>query len=141
MASPGKWFKLFFRDPEKRRRMFNLYIHHKNIYCKGESEIGFIRHVLGFQSVAVYYLVAEKVSDRLGMVIPMEWIACAIPVAFSLKIIIYYSVGWLWDHFELFDAEHTWGNKRDPILKVLSEKLLDSEGLEWIRFSSKKGGG
>jgi len=52
------------------------------------------------------------------------------PVLVSAKIVVNWFVGWWWDRHEVFDREQTWGNKRDPIAKVLSKKLLDNEGIK-----------
>lgn len=121
MAAPGKYFKLFFRNPKIREKAFRKYLLLKFRYVKGESEIGFFRHVLGFQSIAIYYLTAEKVSERLNFAIPVHYVVYALPLLFLLKAIIYYGLGYLWDKNQLFHFEQEISNERNIMLSAIKE--------------------
>ena len=119
MASPGKYFKKLIKDKVLRERLFRKYILLKYRYTKGESEIGFIRHALGFQSIAIYYLTAEQLSSRLNFAIPVHYIVYAIPVLLVLKLMIYYLFGRAWDRNNLFHYEQDFQNERNIMLKQI----------------------
>lgn len=126
MAAPGKYFKLFFRDIQLRQKIFKRYIHHKNIYNKGNSEIGFIRTIFSLQSYMILWLFIRDIIPGTP-----AWIAiAAIPLIVTAKTIIYYCIGLFWDKNNLFHEEQAWNNKRDPIMKEISNEILNGKGME-----------
>lgn len=127
MGKPGKYFRLFFSDPALRRRVWNRYVHHRNIYAKGESEIGFLRNaVFGFQSFMVAWLFMKSLIPWL----PTWVMFAAFPCLIAVKFVTYYTVGKLWDREKIFKLEKTWSNERDPMAETISERLLSGSGLE-----------
>ena len=126
MASPGKWFKKAFRDHERREKCFKTYIHHKNLYVKGESEIGFFRQAFfGFQSMAVAWLFIRDIWPGFP-----TWVVVFAPLLLVVKTVVYWSFGYWWDRNRIFDHEHTWSNQRNPIAKYISQDLLKGRGLK-----------
>lgn len=127
MGEPGKYFQRFFRDPGFRLRVWARYVHHKSIYAKGESEIGFLRNaVFGFQSFMVGWLFLRSVFPSL----PAWVLGILFPTLLLLKVAVYYSVGRMWDREKIFMVERTWSNERDPIARTISRDLLHGSGLE-----------
>lgn len=126
MANPGKYFRIFLKDKYKRNRIFKKYIHHKNIYNKGNSEIGFLRTVFGLQSYMILWLFMRDIFPG----IPVWIVIAAIPLIVITKTSIYYLMGLFWDKHRLFHEEHAWQNKRNPIMKEISKKVLNKKGME-----------
>ena len=127
MARPGKYFRRFLRDPEFRLRAWKWYVHHKSIYAKGESEVGFIRNAFfGFQSFMVGWLFIRSIFPEMSALL----LAVAAPVLIVTKILVYYRIGRYWDREKLFRVEKTWSNERDPMAEAVSRKLLNGTGLE-----------
>jgi hypothetical protein len=126
MASPGKWCKGIIKDPVSRETWFRRYVHHKNLYCKGESEIGFFRQAFfGFQSMAVGWLFIRNIWPDFP-----TWVIWLAPLLLMVKTAVYWSVGYFWDRNRIFDHEHSWGNQRNPIMKYISHDLLKGGGLK-----------
>jgi len=61
---------------------------------------------------------------------PLWVIVTFAPALIVVKVGLNWTVGWWWDKHDVFDKEQTWLNKRDPVAKVLSSKILDNEGIE-----------
>jgi len=123
MGNPGKWFKLFIKDEQVRFRAFKTYINWKQIYCLGESEIGFLKSLTGFQSVAVYYLVAEQIAVKMGWHISMTGICILIPCWLVFKVCLYLGMGIFWDKNKFVQISQEWGNKRNPMLQNIENSV------------------
>lgn len=121
MGKPGKYFRIFFRDPDTRDRAWDFYVHWKSIYSLGESEIGFLRQLMGFQSVAVYYLMAEKLSERLGIVIPLSLLYWLVPVMLFSRVALYLAFGIYWDRKRMPSRMMKWSNDRNDLLRAIGE--------------------
>ena len=126
MGSRGKWFKLFINDEQTRKKAFETYVHWKAIYCLGESEIGFLKSLTGFQSVAVYYLVAEQIAAKMGWHISMTTIAILIPCWLVFKVFLYLGMGIFWDKNKFVQISQQWSNKRNPMLQEIKENVQRS---------------
>ncbi len=127
MGRPGKYFKMFFRDPARRRKMWNRYVHHKSIYAKGQGEVGFILSaVLGFQAMMVWWLFIRDMVPG----IPRWVFVVTVPVLLIGKMLLFYAIGYFWDKEKIFNIEQTWSNERNPIAKGISTQLLNGDGME-----------
>jgi hypothetical protein len=120
MGKPGKYFRMI-KDPEKRDRGWDFYVHWKSIYSLGESEVGFFRSAFGFQSLAVFYLVGDNILTKLGIDIPVTALPWLIPILFTLKILLYVGIGLLWDRKKMVNRQIRWSNKRNELLQKISE--------------------
>jgi hypothetical protein len=123
MAAPGKFFKLFFKNPENRLKIFKWYVHWKAIYGIGESEIGFLKQLTGFQSVAVYYLVAEQMAAKMGWHISINAIMILIPCWLLFKFCLYLTMGIFWDRNKYVQLTQEWHNKRNIMLQEIKDKV------------------
>ena len=125
MARPGKYFR-FIKNEDRRERLWRAYVHYKQIYNKGESEIGWFRSMASFQSYMVAWLFLRDLHPDL----PYWMVFAAAPVLVAFKIALYFAVGLFWDRERIFDYEHDWKNKRDPMMKAISRKTLSGEGIQ-----------
>ena len=100
-----------------------LYIHHRNLYNKGENEIGFVRRLIGFQPLMITWLFIKSLFPGL----PNWIIIAAIPLAVVSKIVANWVLGYLWDKRQLFDAETTWSNERNKLAKSIQRSLMNGE--------------
>lgn len=127
MGTPGKWFQAFIRDPEKRQRAWKCFVHHKNIYAKGQGEFGFLWSALfGLQSLMVGWLFLRDILPWLP-----KWVFfAAVPLLLIGKIFLFYAIGYFWDREKIFKHEQTWANQRNPIAEQISQKLLNGSGME-----------
>jgi len=107
-------------------RVFEKYVHWKAIYCLGESEIGFLKSLTGFQSVAVYYLVAEQIAAKMGWHISMTGICILIPCWLAFKVCLYLGMGIFWDKNKFVQITQQWSNKRNPMLQEIKENVKRS---------------
>lgn len=115
----------FVRDTSKRDRLVDLYIHHRNLYNKGQAELGFIRNIFSVQGVMVAYLFFKELLPD----IPIWIIFSALALFVALKVAAQWAVGYWWDKFKWFHREKRWLNKRDEIAENVSRQLLHGQGL------------
>jgi hypothetical protein len=125
MAKPGKWFRILVKDPGRRKRLFEAYIHHKNLYNKGNSEVGFLASIVRPQS----YMVAWLFLRDLIPSVPLWVVGAALPVFVITKTAVFYGIGWYWDRKELFHYEDNWNNERSYLGRALNEKVCNGEGI------------
>jgi len=127
MGSPGKYFRQFFREADLRQHVWARFVHHKNIYAKGQGEIGFLASaVFGFQGIMVACLFLRDFIPGLP-----RWVfLVVVPMMLMGKIILFYAIGYFWDKEKIFKHEKSWQNHRDPMAECISKKLLHGTGLE-----------
>ncbi len=121
MSRVGKIVRIFFKRQNKVDKIVAFYIHHRNLYNKGEGEVGFIRRLIGFQPLMITWLFLRDLFPGL----PTEIIVVAIPTVIVFKLVINWLVGYLWDRKRFFDNENTWQNERNPAIKFIQEKLAN----------------
>ncbi len=126
MSRPGRWISLLVANKLRHKRWLDLYIHHRNLYNKGEGEIGFVRRLFGFQTLMIAWLFVRDIVPTL----PIWIIGVSVPILLLLKCFSNWFIGWWWDRKGYFAREHTWNNKRDPIATTLNKKVLDNEGIK-----------
>ena len=122
MSRAGRILRIFGGNKDKLLRQ---YIHHKNIYMKGKSEIGLAYDFIQLQSFMVGWLFLRDIWGG----IPTWTIVVVYPLLLLLKVAVYYPFGYWWDKNRVFDKEQDWFNSRDPVAKTLSKKILDGEGI------------
>ena len=124
MSRAGRWLKLI--SSKRKDAWLDLYIHHKNIYTQGKSEVGFAYDFIQLQSFMLGWLFLRDIWPG----IPAWTLGAVYPVLLVVKVGLYYSLGRWWDRRRMFDRQHTWENRRNPVMKTLSRKVLDGEGIE-----------
>jgi hypothetical protein len=123
MSRAGKLIRLLVHDKAKVDRFIALYIHHRNLYGKGESEISFVRRIASFQSLMITWLFLRNLFPA----IPTWIILVAIPVLIVSRTLANWFVGYLWDSRRLFDKETDWNNDRNPAIKFIQQTLTNKE--------------
>lgn len=124
MSAPGKWFRLLFPDACARRDAWDLYVHWKSLYSLGESEVGFFRATLGFQSLVVYYLGADNILAKFGVHLALGWWwLLIVPALLCFKLGLYVGIGLFWDSRRMPHRFQRWGNQRNEMLKSISEAI------------------
>lgn len=126
MANPGKYFRIIFNNPERRERYFSKYIHHRNLYTKGNGELSFVWAIINPQGLMIAWLFLKTTFPG----IPLWVLYIVFPVSIILKAIAKWWFGCYWDKKRLFEYEHDWSNKRDPIMKEISKEMLNGKGLD-----------
>lgn len=117
-------------SPERANRWLRAYIHHRNLYNKGQAELGMFRNLVSYQAVLVTYLSADNLLTKLGWNLALWVVFAGLAVAVGFKILLQWSVGWWWDRNQVFQKEADWSNIRNPVQKAMSEHLLDGRGIE-----------
>jgi len=129
MDKKQRYARLLFRDKAKGDRVLDRYIHHRNLYNKGQAELGFFRNLVSYQAILVTYLAVDRILAKLGWSVSMWIIFMVLALLVVLKVGFQWYVGYWWDKHQVFDREADWGNKRNLITKAISQKLLDGGGL------------
>ena len=93
-----------------------IYIHHRNLYAKGHGEVGFIRNIFPFQSLMILWLFLKSIGD-----IPNWFVYIGVPVLITVKLILYWFVGYLWEQHKIFDKENDWNNERNKAMRKINE--------------------
>lgn len=123
MSRVDKLLLLIFKDRSRREHAFELYIHHKNLYSKGNGEISFW---VGMANIDTFLLLSIFIKANFPW-IPF-WLYCVLfPSLIVARTGVAWFIGWWWDRNGLFDAEASWGNKRNPVLNGLDNKVLRGE--------------
>ena len=131
MGKPGRYFKSIFKDEDRREKAWDLFVHWKNIYVLGESEIGFVRHFLGFQSLVVLGLGFDKYMEWIGVDISLPWwTVFFIPLLFGIKLGFYLCVGLFLDKVRIVDRNTKWHNKRNEMLMNIDKATTSLEGVK-----------
>ena len=125
MSRVGQWARLLAKDNQQANRWVDLYIHHRNLYNKGEGEIGFARRLVGIQPLMLTWLFVKNLFPAL----PNWVVVVAIPVVIVTKIVANWTMGYVWEKKNFFEREQTWSNERNKLAKNLSQKLLDNGGI------------
>lgn len=121
MSAPGKYFSLLFPDPGARKDAWDFYVHWKSLYIIGESEVGFFRSFMGFQSLVLYYLGADNILGKMGITLNIQKYWWVVPGLLALKCGFYVFVGLFWDSRKMPHRFTRWGNQRNEMLKTISE--------------------
>lgn len=129
MGVAGDMVARFF-SPERANKWLRVYIHHRNLYNKGQAELGVFRNLVSYQAVLVTYLSADNLLTKLGLDLALWVVFAGLAVAVGLKILLQWSLGWWWDRNRVFQKEADWSNVRNPVQKAVSEHLLDGRGIE-----------
>ena len=117
MSRPGKYLRLIFRDPARREKLLAAYIHHRNLYSKGNGEIGSILAIVNFQSAMVTWLFLKSIIPG----IPLWCLGVGFSAAIVGRTILKWAFGYYWDKYRVFDAEAEWSNRRNPTLSAIRE--------------------
>lgn len=117
-------------SPERSNRLLRKYIHHRNLYDKGQSELGVFKNLISYQAVLVTYLSADNLLVKFGLDVPIWFVFAGLAMAVILKIFVQWSVGWWWDKNQVFPKEADWSNLRNPVQKAVNEQLLNGKGIE-----------
>ena len=125
MSRVGQWIRLVTSDEQKVHRWVDLYIHHRNLYNKGEGEIGFARRLVGIQPLMISWLFLKNLFPAL----PNWVVIVAIPLVIILKTIANWTMGYIWDRKQFFEREQTWSNERNKLAKHISHQLLNDKGV------------
>ena len=125
MSRVSRWVRLLTKDEQKVNHWVDRYIHHRNLYNKGEGEIGFARRLVGIQPLMLSWLFVKNLFPAL----PNWVVIVAIPVVIVLKIVANWTMGYVWEKKHFFEREQTWGNQRNILAKQINQKLLDNGGL------------
>lgn len=115
----------FTRDDATLEKWSRLYIHNRNLYQKGQSEVQFLKNTFSVQSVMVLWLFIKSIWPEF----PLWVFGCVMPVLLLLQMFGHWALGYWWDRNDLYDRESDWLNRRNPIQKAVSETLLDGRGL------------
>lgn len=110
--------EIFFHG-DRADRILRAYIHHRNLYAKGATEMAFFRTIVEFQGVMVGWLFVKSIWPA----IPMTLLVAGCCLALSTKVAFCWLVGWWWDSNRHFDKEADWSNKRNPTIDLLGKKL------------------
>lgn len=127
MSRIGRYCRLFFRDPIRREKMLQTYIHHRNLYSKGNGEFGFLWELVKPQNMMITWLFLRD----LWPATPLWVILAGFPLFVAMKLTFKWSVGWFWDRYNVFDLEQNWANQRNPLAKEINDKLLGQEAIQW----------
>jgi hypothetical protein len=119
MSRIGKIARLFTSDKARVDRLIKLYIHHRNLYSKGNGEIGSIVAIVNFQSAMVTWLFLRSIFPSL----PLWVLAVGFVVAVVGRTVLKWYVGYIWDRKRIFDFEADWGNERNPAIKFIQTVL------------------
>lgn len=120
-----KYLQFVVRDRERLEYWIGLYIHHRNLYNKGQGELGFFKTLVNVPSLMMFWLFVRSLVPEF----PFWLFISSVPVLMGIKIISNWVVGWWWDKHDFYDRESDWGNNRNPIQKAISETLLNGKGL------------
>jgi hypothetical protein len=112
-----------FRDKNKIESNLKFYIHHRNLYKKGQEESAFFKNMVTFQSMMVTWLFIKSIFPSLPNII----VFAGIPLAIAIRITFNWCVGYWWDKNNIFDRESDWNNVRNPVMNGLDKKILRSE--------------
>lgn len=121
---------LWKEEPNKRDRILRMYIHHRNLYAKGQGELGILRNLISYQALLVTWLSADKFIEKIGWNVPMWMVFSVLAFLIICKILIQWLAGWWWDKNGVFDKELDWANKRNPIQRTISDRLLNGKGID-----------
>ena len=115
--------RIFTHNPERIKRVMKWYIHHRNLYIKGNAEWGSIRNMVSVQTLMVTWLFLKSIFP----VVPSIWLYIGIPLCIAGRILCGWGIGWWWDRNRLYDREADWQNARNPVLDGLDRKILKEE--------------
>ena len=109
---------LFFRG-DRADGILRSYIHHRNLYAKGASEVSQLKTVVEVQGVMVGWLFVKSLFPNA----PIFLMAIGAVLALSLKVALCWVIGFWWDRNRIFDKEADWSNARNPTIDALGKKL------------------
>ena len=121
---------ILHQEPETLNRVLRFYIHHRNLYNKGQAELGFFRNIVSFQPLLITWLTADRFLEKMHWAIPMWVVFGVLALVVMLKVIAQWFVGYWWDEKRVFDKENDWSNNRNPIQKTVNDMLLNGKGIE-----------
>jgi len=125
MSRFKRYLGILLKDEEKLDRWLRFYIHHRNLYGKGQGEVAQFKALISLQAVMITWLFLKTTFPWLE-----NWMFFAfVPFLVTFKVILHWYVGHWWDTHNVYDKEADWGNVRNPIQKKVSEKLLEGEGI------------
>ncbi len=120
MSRVDRILYLIFRDRSRRERIFESYVHHKNLYNKGNGEISFW---VGMANIDTFLLLSIFVKTQMPWV-PLWMYFALFPILIFARTGAAWAIGWWWDKNKLFDTEASWTNKRNPTINALGKKIL-----------------
>jgi hypothetical protein len=121
MSRAGRYLRLVFHDQDHRARVLSAYIHHRNLYAKGSSEIGGLFQIVNFQSGMVAWLFLKSIFPDL----PLWALAAGFFAAVVGRTVLKWYLGYCWDKHRVFDAETEWQNARNPTLVEIHKGVRD----------------
>jgi len=122
--------RMFGPKQDRANRLLRFYIHHRNLYMKGQTELGLIRNLISYQALVITYLGADNILMKLGWGIPLWVVFASLGLAVFIKNFIQWYAGYLWNKYRVFDKEADWSNLRNPISKAVNKQLLNGAGIE-----------
>lgn len=112
-----------FLGSEKFSRWMQFYIHHRNLYNKGQGEVNFIRGLAPLQPLMVLWLFLKSI---FGEDVPNWLVYFGIPFIIVSKAVLHWWIGYMWEEHRVFDKENDWNNKRNEAMRIIiSEEKID----------------
>jgi hypothetical protein len=124
MSRAGRFISRFWRDPKKKDRILQNYIHHRNLYAKGNGELGFVWELVRPQNMMITWLFIRDVFPG----IPLWVLIVGFPLTIAVKLASKWAVGWWWDREAVFQREADWQNERNPFTETVIRKLEQNDG-------------
>jgi hypothetical protein len=125
VSNAFKWFGLFIKDHDRLDRWMRFYIHHRNLYAKGQGEAAAVKSLVSLQALMLTWLFLKTTFPFLE-----TWMFFTFaPFLVAFKIGFHWWLGYWWDVHNFYDRENDWGNQRNPIQKSISETLLNGGGI------------
>lgn len=123
MSRVRRLIGLFVRDRERLDRWMKLYIHHRNLYAKGQAEFGFVKGLVSLQAIMITWMFLKTTFPFLD-----NWMFFTFaPILVVLKILLHWVLGYWWEMNNFYDREADWANTRNPVLNGLDRKILKTD--------------
>lgn len=98
-----------------RTKIIEFYVTHRNYFNKGMSEIDQVRRVV--QAGAIVGAAMKLFGTSTKFVIYFTIILSILTIFFC------WCLGRYWDKIKAYHVEQEWGNRRNPFVKTVEERL------------------
>ena len=95
--------------------LLNRYVGMRNYISAGRGQIDFL---VNAGKNATYIL---AIIFFLGLEISKTTQTKIFPLLVIMNLLLFYSIGWVWDKIKGFDLDKEWSNKRNPMLKRIEK--------------------
>lgn len=98
-----------------KTKLFEWYIHNRNLFNKGMSEVYNVKtliYIYGLGQIAYKQAFNKFISIKLSVLF------------FMSAIIFFWTVGLVWDKWNLFFIEAEWANRRNQYIENMRKKFL-----------------